>query len=808
MLVLTWIRRCAVVTIPLMAFAVALFWSGSAHAQTIYYSGTVNIPIPDRGAGSPTIGVWIDYQGLTPPRQGGNAEGGEDLKLTRSSSTSTGSASFITVTSRFNATTNGGITFLNGSGFPPRLPPVADGASIGPGTYPSLAGGTIGGTAAALVDYQNQTRFIGFRIRGADATTFNYGWMRLEVGADFHTSKLVDFALQTTPNTPINAGEGIVIVPPFFEVTSSPSPSWLITGRTAVLSGLATADPACGAISYRWQRNGVDIVDGPGGASPSGGTVVNANGPNLVITNLATSDAGTYTLVATTPSCGVRTSTAASLVVYPSNLWTVSNLHPLGASESWSYGITGLEQQAGQATFDGLAQAVLVNSAAGTWINLHPLDVPANSTSSARGMATDQIAGITTIVNPFPIGNRSVATLWTRTAGVWTWNNINPVPPAVPSAASFSIANATDGVQQVGAATVEGQQVAALWSGTGDSFVSLNPPGSIQSEANGVRNGQQVGSAFVGFQQASLWSSTAESWVSLNPAGATLSVATGTDGTQQVGYANINIGADRASLWAGSPGTWVDLHPVGFSSSRAQAVANGQQVGSAALAGSAMAAIWTGSASSHMNLHAYLPAGFIRSQAESIWSEGEYTSISGVAIDAATGLPFAVQWTKCVRVGIGTQPVPISTCASPAATFTTSASGTPPFTYQWRRNGTPIDPQANASAATATLTIPSVQVGDSGSYDCTITNACGSATSNAATLAVTQCCGPSDVAGPGQNVGPDGELTADDIIVFLNWFFAGDSRADVAGPGQSTSPDGEFTADDIIVFLNAFFAGC
>ncbi|MFN7431361.1 MAG: GC-type dockerin domain-anchored protein [bacterium] len=32
--------------------------------------------------------------------------------------------------------------------------------------------------------------------------------------------------------------------------------------------------------------------------------------------------------------------------------------------------------------------------------------------------------------------------------------------------------------------------------------------------------------------------------------------------------------------------------------------------------------------------------------------------------------------------------------------------------------------------------------------------------------------------------------------------------ADVAGPGQALGPDGQFTADDIIVFLNAFFAGC
>jgi hypothetical protein len=69
-------------------------------------------------------------------------------------------------------------------------------------------------------------------------------------------------------------------------------------------------------------------------------------------------------------------------------------------------------------------------------------------------------------------------------------------------------------------------------------------------------------------------------------------------------------------------------------------------------------------------------------------------------------------------------------------------------------------------------------------------------------------CGASDIAGPGQSAGADGELTADDIIVYLNAFFAGDFIADVAGPGQSPGSDREFTADDIIVFFNRFFAGC
>ncbi|MCE2925408.1 MAG: hypothetical protein LW822_08150 [Phycisphaeraceae bacterium] len=67
---------------------------------------------------------------------------------------------------------------------------------------------------------------------------------------------------------------------------------------------------------------------------------------------------------------------------------------------------------------------------------------------------------------------------------------------------------------------------------------------------------------------------------------------------------------------------------------------------------------------------------------------------------------------------------------------------------------------------------------------------------------------PGDIAGPGQRVGGDGSKTADDLIVYLNWFFARNALADVAGPGQSSTPDGQFTADDLIVFLSGFFAQC
>lgn len=63
-----------------------------------------------------------------------------------------------------------------------------------------------------------------------------------------------------------------------------------------------------------------------------------------------------------------------------------------------------------------------------------------------------------------------------------------------------------------------------------------------------------------------------------------------------------------------------------------------------------------------------------------------------------------------------------------------------------------------------------------------------------------------DVGGSGQSRGPDGERTADDIIVFIAAFTAADPLADIAGAGPTEVPDGQHTADDIIVFINSFLS--
>jgi uncharacterized membrane protein len=73
---------------------------------------------------------------------------------------------------------------------------------------------------------------------------------------------------------------------------------------------------------------------------------------------------------------------------------------------------------------------------------------------------------------------------------------------------------------------------------------------------------------------------------------------------------------------------------------------------------------------------------------------------------------------------------------------------------------------------------------------------------------VVRPCGSSDIAGPGQVGRPDGEVTADDIILFISRFTARDARGDIAGPGPTPGPDGEFTADDVILFIANFTSAC
>ncbi|MGH7131288.1 MAG: GC-type dockerin domain-anchored protein [Phycisphaerales bacterium] len=95
--------------------------------------------------------------------------------------------------------------------------------------------------------------------------------------------------------------------------------------------------------------------------------------------------------------------------------------------------------------------------------------------------------------------------------------------------------------------------------------------------------------------------------------------------------------------------------------------------------------------------------------------------------------------------------------------------------------------------AFATSVIDEIRVGDSA----------------AAVLPVAPAACLADVAGLGGSAGSDGQLTVDDVVFYLQAFFAGDlTVADLVSLGGSPPADGAITADDVIAFLGAFFGGC
>jgi hypothetical protein len=85
---------------------------------------------------------------------------------------------------------------------------------------------------------------------------------------------------------------------------------------------------------------------------------------------------------------------------------------------------------------------------------------------------------------------------------------------------------------------------------------------------------------------------------------------------------------------------------------------------------------------------------------------------------------------------ITAEPVDVATCTNGAAVFSVVGDSLTPVSYQWLRDGVPLDPATNPSAATDTLVLTPLTSADQGAYECTITNDCGTARSVAARLTV------------------------------------------------------------------------
>src|SRR5204863_7046926 len=109
---------------------------------------------------------------------------------------------------------------------------------------------------------------------------------------------------------------------------------------------------------------------------------------------------------------------------------------------------------------------------------------------------------------------------------------------------------------------------------------------------------------------------------------------------------------------------------------------------------------------------------------------------------------FLARWNRSGAPWVSVPPVPTSAaCGGAAALSVTAASGYSGLSYQWRHDGLALTdgPTGSGSsisgAQSESLSITGLTNHDLGTYDCLVSNSCGSSASNSATLSISNCCG-------------------------------------------------------------------
>ena len=220
--------------------------------------------------------------------------------------------------------------------------------------------------------------------------------------------------------------------------------------------------------------------------------------------------------------------------------------------------------------------------------------------------------------------------------------------------------------------------------------------------------------------------------VTPSPAGATYDHSL----TGGPGAGEYPVSATATGSYSGSDSATLKIAPASQSavsiSPSSQSIAAGNSIVFSASGGGVGGYQWGGSASGTDNPKE-VQFSTVGNHVVTVQSPGDANhsasnvATATVAVTAASGTPPSLTY----------QPGERTRSIGQSSTFTVVATGTQPFSYQWRKDGSPIP-----GATSQSYVVSNIQYSDAGAYTVVVSNIAGSATSSPATLTVVAAFEP------------------------------------------------------------------
>ena len=574
------------------------------------------------------------------------------------------------------------------------------------GGAPLANGGTLSGASTATLTISN--------VAAGDAGNY---------------SVVVSNSVSTATST---AAALTVIIPP--AITSPPAGLSVATGSSAQFAVTASGTAP---LSYRWLKGGIGLTNG---VKFSG---VNSN--LLTIAAIATTDAGNYSVAVTNLAGSITSSVAAltvvsapAIVTPPANQTVVA-----GAGASFTVTATGSTplfyhwlKNAGPladgGNVSGSTTATLTLSAVGSG----DAASYSASVSNSLGSVTSSAATLTVNFAPAIVTPPAAATVLTGTNASFTvtasgtaplnyqWlKNGTAISGATSATLSLVSVSATDAANY---SVIVTNIVSSITSGSA-ALTVLAPPAITSQPANATLaqggtasfSASASGTAPLNFQ----WLKNGSAIPGANSNVLTLSVITTNDA------ANYSVTVTNvAGSTTSSAGTLTVLVPPAITA---------QPLAASVVAGTNVAFTVTAGGSAPLT-YQWLKNGTAIAGATSATlalANVSATNAANYSVTVTNTVGSATSSNASLTVlgppAITSQPANLTVTQGNPGSFSATASGTAPLTFQWLKNGSVI-PGANSNV----LTFSAVTTNDAASYSVTVTNIVGSVTSGSATLTV------------------------------------------------------------------------